>query len=192
MNHFFRKVLIVVAIAASGCCVKPPIKILPVPITGQHTDMWCWAASGEMTMNYQGATVTQCDEANKRFGMTNCCNTPTPVACANGGWPEYFKYGFSSVNTSSAPLSWNQLRDEIACKKRPYAFSWKWTPCGFNGGHMMVVSGYATILGINFVRVNNPWPWDPTGGGAQYFTTYSDYVAGSDHCHWDDYYKIHH
>ena len=193
MRQRSRNILLIFAFIASGCiCKRPPIQVLPVPITGQHTSMWCWAARGEMTMNFQGASVTQCDEANKRFARTDCCNVPTPGACVVGGWPEYSKYGFSSVHTSSTPLSFSQLQDELFCKNRPVAFSWMWAPCGFNGGHMMVASGYMTALGTQFVRVNNPWPWDPTAGGAQYFTTYADYVAGSDHCHWDDYYQIHH
>jgi len=179
--------ILVLALAAGGCCTKPPSALVTVPVTGQHTSMWCWAASGQMTMNYHGASVTQCDEANKRFGRTDCCNTPTPAACVVGGWPEYPKYGFSSVHTSNAALSWNQIREEIYCRKRPFAFTWHW-PSG--GGHMMVISGYVSVLGMQFVRVNNPSPWDPVGGGAQYFTTYSDYVSGPGHTHWDDYYKI--
>ena len=46
-------------------------------------------------MEFLGASITQCDEANKRFGRTDCCNNPTPVGCINGGWPEYDKYGFT-------------------------------------------------------------------------------------------------
>jgi len=68
--------------------------------------MWCWAASGEMTMELLGASITQCDEANKRFGRTDCCNNPTPVGCINGGWPEYDKYGFTFSRTSDTALTW--------------------------------------------------------------------------------------
>ena len=46
-------------------------------------------------MEFLGASITQCDEANKLFGRTDCCNNPTPVGCINGGWPEYDKYGFT-------------------------------------------------------------------------------------------------
>jgi len=186
--------LSILALALAGCCTPtlptpctlPPSALVNVRITGQHTAMWCWAASGEMTMNYHGASVTQCDEANKRFGMTTCCTNPS--GCVFGGWPEYPKYGFSSVHTTNAALTWDQLRDEIYCKRRPFAFTWHWSG---GGGHMMVASGYDTVGGVTYVRVNNPSPWDPVGGGAQYFTTYADYVSGPGHSHWDDYYQIH-
>jgi hypothetical protein len=189
--------LSVLALGLAGCnttmttmttipCSLPPSAQVNVPVIGQHTSDWCWAASGEMTMNYHGASVMQCDEANKRFGKTTCCTSPE--GCATSGWPEYPKYGFSAVNTTNAPLSWDQLRGEISCQKRPFAFSWHWSG---GGGHMMVVSGYDTIGGVNMVRVNNPSPSSPTGGGAQYFMTYDEYVSGPDHTHWDDYYQIH-
>ncbi|MEK6374734.1 MAG: papain-like cysteine protease family protein [Acidobacteriota bacterium] len=196
MKNLTVATLSVLALGIAGChtvttpttvaCSPPPTALVTVPVIGQHTSMWCWAASGEMTMNYHGASVTQCDEANKQFGMTTCC--ASTAGCVTGGWPEYPKYGFSSVHTTNAPLTWNQLRGEIYCQKRPFAFSWHWIG---DGGHMMVVSGYDTIAGVNYVRVNNPWPWDPSGGGAQYFTTYDDYVSGPDHTHWDDYHQIH-
>jgi hypothetical protein len=185
-------VLLMIAIAATGCCTtpRPSSKLVSVPITGQHTSMWCWAASGEMTMNYQGAAVVQCDEANKRFGRTDCCNAVKPDECVVGGWPEYDKYDFTAVHTTNAPLTWDQVQDELACANRPFAFSWHWLP-DHNTGHMMVASGYDVVEGQNMIRVNNPGPWDPTGGGDQYFTTYDDYVSGPDHSHWDDYYQIH-
>lgn len=173
----------------AGCC-NPPANIgsQPVPLNGQQTSMWCWAASGQMTMNFlhPASAVQQCDEANKRFGHTDCCNSPTPNACVNGGWPEYGKYNFSSATTADAPLSWDAIKSQIYCAKKPIAFSWHWNS---GGGHMMVVTGYATVGGVQYVAVNNPWP--PTGG-VQEIYTYDKYVggAGQDHTHWNDYYNI--
>ena len=43
------------------------------------------------------------------------------------------------------------------------------------------------IDGVNYVSVNNPWP---PNVGDQYTKTYDDYVSGSDHTHWDDYYNV--
>jgi hypothetical protein len=79
--------------------------------------MWCWAASGQMVMETFGKNVSQCDEANKRFGQSNCCNSPTPEPCIQGGWPEFDKYGFTFETTSNAPLSWDDLRKEIGVRK---------------------------------------------------------------------------
>src|SRR5260221_4789846 len=167
-----RKTILFLAVAAAavlmtgGCCT--PSAVLgsqPVPITGQHTDMWCWAASGEMTMNFLGASpaVVQCDEANKRFGKTNCCNSPTPAECIVGGWPEYSKYGFTAVHTSDAALTWDQVRDQIYCRKEPFAFSWHWSG---GGGHMLVVNGNAVVARPPDVLINNPPPGAPAAGGS--------------------------
>ncbi|HEY6901208.1 MAG TPA: papain-like cysteine protease family protein, partial [Puia sp.] len=90
----------------TSCCTpNPTIGSQPVTLYPQKTSMWCWAASGEMCMNFLGANIQQCDEANKRFGRTDCCNAPVPTACVNGGWPEFDKYGFKADVTSDAPLS---------------------------------------------------------------------------------------
>jgi Papain-like cysteine protease AvrRpt2 len=182
-------VVLISGIAAayfSSCCTPNAlIGSQPVPITGQHTSMWCWAASGQMTMNFLGASVTQCDEANKRFGRTDCCTSP--LTCAFGGWPEYPKYGFKAANTSDAPLTWAQVQDQIYCRKEPFAFSWHWDG---GGGHMMVLSGYVQLAGVNYVVINDPEPWDLTGGGSQRVSTYDSYVSGPGYTHWDDYYNI--
>ena len=56
-------------IVVAGCCSPEVASTLPVAMRAQETSMWCWAASGEMTMEYLGAPdIRQCDEANKRFG----------------------------------------------------------------------------------------------------------------------------
>ncbi len=173
---------------AVGCCNPGNIGSVPVVLNGQQTSMWCWAASGQMTMNYlhTASSVQQCDEANKRFGRNDCCNSPVPNSCVNGGWPEYPKYNFSADTTSNAPLTWKQIQSQVYCAKKPFAFSWHWNS---GGGHMMVATGYVTIDGTNYVSVNNPWP--PTSG-VQEVDTYDEYVggAGYDHTHWNDYYNI--
>ncbi len=169
-----------------GACCNPPDNIGSVAdnLSAQQTSMWCWAASGKMVMDYLGATVTQCDEANKRFGRTDCCNSPTPAACVNGGWPEFDKYGLKYDMTSNAALSWDQVKGQIYCRKEPFAFSWHWSG---GGGHMMVATGYATVGNTHYVCVNNPLP---PNVGDQYCHTYADYVSGTDHTHWNDYYNV--
>jgi hypothetical protein len=172
----------------SGTCTPPASRTLGVPLRGQLTNMWCWAASGQMTMNFVHAAsnVQQADEANRRFGRTDCGNSPTPAACITGGWPEYAKYQFAATRTADTALTWAEVRREIGCAGRPFAFSWHW-PGG--GGHMMVAIGYRTLESTgNWVLVNNPWP--PTGGN-QSWMLYDRYVATpGDHTHWDDFYQI--
>jgi len=168
----------------AACCNPEPIATQPVVLRPQETGMWCWAASGEMCMDFLGTDVIQCDEANKRFGRTDCCNNPVPGACVNGGWPEFDKYGFTFTRTSDAPLSWEQVREQIYCRKKPFAFSWHWNG---GGGHMMVVRGYVTLEGTNYVYVNDPWA--PNVGTLR-IQTYDSYVSGAGYTHWDDFYDI--
>ncbi len=178
-----------------GCCNPGNIGSVPATLNGQQTDMWCWAASGQMTMNYlrPASNVQQCDEANKRFSRTDCCTSPVAGACVNGGWPEYEKYEFKATTTSDAPLTWDQIRNQVYCAKKPFAFAWHWNG---GGGHMMVATGYVTIDGTNYVSVNNPWPPSvpqlSANGGVQEVYTYDKYVGGTgyDHSHWNDYYDI--
>ena len=167
-----------------GCCTPEPATTQPVSVRGQETGMWCWAASGEMCMEFLGTNVQQCDEANKRFGRNDCCNGPVPNGCVNGGWPEFDKYGFSASHTSDAALTWDQVQDQIYCKKKPFAFTWHWNS---GGGHMMVARGYISLNGTNYIYRNNPLP---VGVGTADIITYDNYVTGADHTHWDDYYDI--
>jgi len=165
-------------------CTPPAAGSQLVTLRPQETDQWCWAASGKMVMEFLGAPVDQCRQANERFGLTNCCNNPVPWACVRPGWPEFDKYGFTSQKTSSEPLAWNAIRMQIACKKRPFAFSWKWVG---NGGHMMVVIGYATVAGSNYVTIYDPLP---VNVGDQRIISYDAYSSGSGYTHWDDYYDV--
>jgi hypothetical protein len=157
-------------------------KKLPVTLRGQETSMWCWAAAGQMVMQYLGAVnVRQCDEANKEFGRTDCCNSPVPDACVHGGHTEWDKYNFD-VDYANGALSFAGLKAEIDAN-RPVEFAWSWTG---GGGHVMVVIGYDTAN--TTVRINNPWP---PNVGAEEVLTYSRYVSDTDHTHQDDAYHIH-
>ena len=177
------------ALVLGGCCRPPVQESLGVTLHPQETGMWCWAASGQMVMDYLGNNVAQCTQANNRFGRKDCCNSPTPSACVKGGWPEFGKYGFTFATTSNAALPWTTLKREIAnsvrCGRRPFAFSWHW-PKG--GGHMMVAIGYRSVDGVGYVEMNDPWR--PNVGDHR-FITYDYYVeSAGHHTHWDDYYRV--
>jgi len=184
MRGFVLSICVVATLCLAGCCNPEPLKSLSMTLRPQETGMWCWAASGEMCMDFLGTDVQQCDEANKRFGRTDCCNSPVPNACINGGWPEFDKYNFSASRTSDTALTWTQLTEQIYCKNKPIAYSWHWSG---GGGHMMVARGYATIDGTNYVYINDPWA---PNVGDQRIITYTAYVSGSGYTHWDDFYDI--
>lgn len=167
-------------------CCTPDANIGSVATTlrPQQTNMWCWAASGEMCMDFLGTDVSQCDEANKRFGRSDCCNSPVPAGCVNGGWPEFAKYGFTANVTSDAALSFDEIKKQIFCKSAPIAYSWHWNG---GGGHMMVIHGYVVIDGTQYVSVQDPWA--PNVGNAR-IVSYDSYVSGTGYTHWNDYYDI--
>jgi hypothetical protein len=194
-TQLFAAPLVVAALVAlGGCCSPGLIGNLPVTLHPQETSMWCWAGSGEMVMDYLGNDVAQCTQANNRFGRNDCpCNqcgaSPVPSPpCVNGGWPEFDKYGFTFERTSDAALSWDHLRADLSqqskCRRTPVAFSWHWNG---NGGHMMVVTGYVTLEGTNYVSILDPWA--PCVGDAS-IIPYTEYVSGGGYTHWDDFHHI--
>ncbi|HZH97879.1 MAG TPA: papain-like cysteine protease family protein, partial [Fimbriimonadaceae bacterium] len=159
-------------------------KVLNLVLRPQETGMWCWAASGQMCMEFVGRrTIAQCLQANNRFGLIVCCTTPVPGVCVVGGWPEFSKYGFTFKRTSNRALTWAELVAEIDAN-RPIAFSWHW-PGG--GGHMMVAYGYSDETGVQMVYVADPWAPDV---GNTRIITYSHFVSSPGHTHWDDFYEI--
>ncbi len=177
--------LCVASVVVVGCTCAPSIMgSQAVILRPQETSMWCWAASGQMVMEFLGHNVAQCTEANNRFGRTDCCNNPVPSACIQGGWPEFAKYGFTFSKTSSAALSWPEVQRQIYCMRRPFAFTWAWTG---GGGHMMVLFGYVTVGGVNYVAINDPWA---PNVGDERMITYDAYVSGSNYSHWDDFYNV--
>jgi len=139
-------------------------KLLPVTTRWQETSQWCWAASGEMIMEYIGMSsrppreAPQCYQANQRFGRNDCCNCPTPVAtatdqgCIRPGWPEFNAWDYNSTETTwGTALTWAQVKTEIDAG-RPFMLSWAWHG---GGGHAMVGVGYnpgITLLRADFVK----------------------------------------
>ncbi len=192
----FAPFVALAVVLVGGCACKPLLnESLTVTSHPQETGMWCWAASGQMVMDYLGHGVAQCTQANNRFGRSDCCNIalcPNPTgshACVTGGWPEFGKYGFTFTRTSSTALTWDQVRNDVSsgssCGHKPFAFTWAWIG---GGGHMMVAVGYQTQSGVNWVEVLDPWA--PCVGD-RYWITYDEYVQrAGDHTHWDDFYNV--
>jgi len=181
--------LLLLILLFSACCTPSLVATVDVPTLPQQASNWCWAASGQMTMRYFGHDVSQCTEANNRFGLATCCQNNSGN-CNNGGWPEYEKYGFAADQTSDTALTWSQVQSQIYCAKKPVAFSWHWSG---GGGHMMVLKGYLVINNVKYVDVNDPEPYTnlqtPTGG-TETIMTYDNYVSATGHTHWNDYYNI--
>lgn len=178
-----NKLLLVLALTTVlGGEAYAQYKVLPVPLFGQQTNMWCWAATTQMTAQYSAVPVQQCIQANTQFGRSDCCTNPW--ACVFGGWPQYSNWGFNAATTAwGVALTWQQFKGEIDAN-RPVNFSWGWTG---GGGHIMVANGYYDTGAVKYVLVNDPWP---PGAGTQKWITYDEYVQAADHTHWRDYYSI--
>lgn len=174
--------------------VPPPIvhlglgEQLAVPLLGQETNVWCWDASSLMVIKYfrPATPLTECQIATQATpSVPNCCLSPFPAACVHPGWEMLSKNGFSFASTTTA-LSWADLKAQISSKKKPVLFAWGWNG---GGGHMLVATGWFTLAGQDYVRVNNPWP--PTTGARESYT-YAAWVGGPGYNHvtWDNWYNI--
>ena len=177
-------------------CSPPSKQELPVDFIAQGADYWCWAASGEMVMKTRGKDVTQCDQANHRFKQESCCKSPTSDACNKGGWPEFDYYQFPSLQPTACQtaISWDQLKEQIACKKSPIAFAWLWSgkpseDCMSGNGHMMVVRGYSEMPNKRLVLIDDPTVDEDERQPTE--ITYEEF-AGSEptHSHWRDFYDV--
>lgn len=199
-------------ITLTAQAARAQIITLPLTLHWQQTGQWCWAASGQMLMDFFGPRdVPQCYQANQEFGRTDCCSCPTPGDCVQPGWPQFDTWGYNATTTNwGSPLSWSQVIAEINAG-RPFMFSWAWNG---GGGHAMVAYGYfnfslppfpfVTFPPINWVFLANPWgPQGRCGpggnasgpfGGDDEIVTYSEFVGGPgyDHTHGADIYNISH
>lgn len=170
-----------------GYCPFPAVSSLvgSVPLVGQEQPAWCWAGVGEMIMMYLGTDIYQCYQAGDVIGYPQwCCDNP--YYCNFASYPHFSWYGFNYNQTYQSALNWDQIRDQIACKQRPIAFSWLY-PGG--GGHMMVAVGYRTYWYWNYVDIFNPLP---TNMGEYQILYQSQYNTGPNntYTHGDDYYNI--
>jgi hypothetical protein len=134
----------------------PPSRYtLPVEMRPQETELWCWAATGQMTMEFLGKNVTQSEQANRLFQRSDCDDHPVPKPCVRGGMVVLGPYGFHA-DVSTKPLSEDEVIRQIATLKKPIPFGYKW-PGG--GGHIGLLVGYVrTTDGKLLVEILDPFP----------------------------------
>jgi hypothetical protein len=161
----------------------PDRSTLPVVLRAQETEVWCWAATGQMVMEFMGKEVTQGAQANLAFRRTDCAQSPTPRACIRGGDILIRPYGFSHDITTK-PMSEAAIVYQIHNLRKPIPFAWRW-PGG--GGHAALVVGYSRQPDAPFlVECLDPYPppgRDPRAwsGGHRVFIPYSRWVSDYDH-----------
>jgi hypothetical protein len=194
---------------AGATCSAPDSFILSDFKTyAQNTSSWCWVASGQITINSieDGSVPSQCDAVSKRVngedGEIDCCASDTPDEClVTSDLPPFAEYGFSFKKTSGnlnlpaedRSLSWSQIKRQIYCNNKPFAFSWRWTASDYESGHMMVAVGYKEEGGERFVYFFDPWPpkKGPVGKANRLkVVTYDEYIEDTDHIHGQAFYDI--
>jgi hypothetical protein len=190
-----KRILYGVCIASlallNSCCKPEVIGNVPNTLSPQETNNWCWAATTQMLAKHFSISVNQCDLANHRFGKTNCCtpqnagsSCPKTNDCNTPGWLELDFAGLK-FDESGTALSWEDVRKQIFCSKKPMGYAY-----GQEGvvGHVLVIKGYVTVGGTNYVVLNDPW--SPCMG-AERLITYEEYKdpAGAK-THWNTWFNI--
>ena len=173
-------------------CAENPLKVTPVV---QEATYSCWAACGQMIMDYvrrqspvwqSVPAPRQCEQAIREYpaDCAGCCDTQMHMLCSKTGEPQFDQWHFTVLSKFQDPLTWTGIMDEIDhC--RPFAFSWKQ-----NGGgeHMEVMIGYDTdSSGTHWVTYLDPVFNDLADVQRVHVTDYRDTVQDR---HKYDYYKI--
>jgi uncharacterized protein YvpB len=140
------------------------VKTLDVGLIPQKTELWCWAASAEMIMSFEGRDVSQEDQAGN---------------VVKDGWPDFGHWGFTCTLTPwGTALTFDNIVQQIE-SNIPVAFA-LWME---GAAHMMVARGYNDSN--RMVYVNDP---APVNKGDTRWITYDEYVSGANHL--VDYYDI--
>jgi len=181
----------VMAFLLAGCCNPEITGSVPNTLHTQETNNWCWAATTEMLAAHFGITVTQCSLANTSFGRSDCCTPqnqgttcPKNNNCNMPGWPMLDFVGLKFTESKTA-LAWDDLRKQIYCSKKPMGYAY-----GTPGvvGHVLVIKGYLTLAGTNYLVLNDPWA---PCAGQERIITYAEYAdpAGTS-THWSTFYNL--
>jgi len=161
---------------AREACQERTLGLRYAPQAGRS---WCWAASGQMVMEFLGAPAgrsCQCRQVQAVLGATGCCAaadscvpaSEVPPRCDEPRWPAFVErpqaYAFEFRTTCDAlpgrqddpgcdgsPIGWRALTVEI-CAGRPVIASFR-IP-GSAVGHTLVVKGFSTHGGRRVLLVD--------------------------------------
>ena len=160
MKNLVYLIALLILTSFASCCKPEVIGNVPNTLAPQETNNWCWAATTQMLAKHFEINVKQCDLANHRFGKTNCCQLQNEnIACRKTndcntpGWLELDFAGLTFKESATA-LSWEDLRKQIFCSKKPMGYAYGQENVV---GHVLVIKGYVTVGGTNYVVLNDPW-----------------------------------
>ncbi|HKQ50800.1 MAG TPA: C39 family peptidase [Pyrinomonadaceae bacterium] len=141
----------------------PQPHTLDITRIGQERDNWCWAACVQMVMQFFDQDVSQCQVAS-RFFEDDACNDPDNSFDSAREAEEIevvFANQLPSVTSLHRPgtITFERIQSEIDDDHRPVAVGILWLrPDGVpRGGHLVLVKGWRTFAGREFVKVNDPY-----------------------------------
>ena len=149
-------------------------KFLAVPNVKQEQSLWCWSASGVSILGYKGKNISQSSYARAVKGSTaNQSATDREVRSGLLNW------GVSSTQSTSA-ISFTEVVNQVNNNRPIYAgLSW-YSSGNRTGGHAVVIRGYVTESGTNYVSYMDP------ANGTRYSMAYNDFRGGTSKSrHWD-------
>jgi hypothetical protein len=198
---------LVTAVPASAweACQERTLSLLYSP---QASHSWCWAASGQMVMEWLGEApekACQCRQAEQVLGVKGCCVSSSscepaddvPSSCDEPRWPAFVEssgtYAFDYKTTcdglpdrqdddacDAKPLGWHDLAAEL-CAGRPVLASFR--SRGSARGHMLVVKGFSTHPNRRVLLVD-PMQLCPPGRDCEgeldegFWLSYDEFAAG--------------
>ena len=172
--------------SSADCTPDPDRRNLRVHTSPQKEENWCWAAVGEMIMEYvgkaDGFAVTQCQLADTALRRSDCCGNSD--RCDVTGYPPFEKCGFKADFVEGRGLSWDDIREQIDCNQSPISTIYNFPDWAVE--HIVVISGYKRD-GENFVLQRDP---APRNKGTIGWETFDEYKGSPDKVHLSDYKNI--
>ncbi|AWV36419.1 hypothetical protein CD191_29565 [Paenibacillus odorifer] len=143
--------------------------LIGYPTATQAKNNWCWAATSVTILQYYGISVSQCSFYDHVKGTSGCT---TDESESYGTVQEgIHDYGVSSWNHTGA-LSYSDVKNQIDNVGSPIYVSWKWNSAT-GGGHAVVIYGYDTYSGNDWIQHMNP------SGGTKTSMLYTNVKGGS-------------
>ena len=125
----------------------PSGKSLELEPHQQETDVWCWAASAQMIMEFHGSSQAQCFIVDATYrdslSIDTCCGRNKEkdeclIRGRAGKALTAFSFTVGQVVENPDPFRWKDLTGQI-CRGLPFIFAAAWGKGGF---HTHVVQGY--------------------------------------------------